>query len=190
MPRSSETGSTRSAALVPTPSVQKRFGFDFSYRTVEIFDLTTRSWSSGPPLDVARNHVGVAALGGQVYAVGGRDNGDGSIDTVERLDPGGGGWERAAPLPLGVSSLGLVSAGDRLVAVGGGDDFERWVTPATWAFDPETDRWTRLPDLRRARHGHAATVVDGTLFALGGSPCAGYGVTNVLESLELAGVRR
>ena len=174
----------------PYDNPDRRFVVENSFRTVEVFDLRRRTWSEGPALAVARNHVGVAALDGTLYAVGGRNADDGSLDVVERLEPGGTEWTRTVPLPLGVSSLGLVVVDGRIVAFGGSDENERWVTPATWSFDPTNERWRREPDLHEPRHGHAAAAVGSEVFAIGGSPCAGYGVTGSVESLDLSVARR
>lgn len=50
---------------------------------VEIFDLTT--WSLGTPMPSARYDLGVATLGGVIYAVGGFDAGP--VNTVEAYVP-------------------------------------------------------------------------------------------------------
>ena len=155
--------------------------------TVEIFDIATGRWSPGPDLPTARHHAGAEVLGDTMYVVGGRDARDYSLDVVERYDARTNAWRPAPALPLGVGGLAVVRARDRLVAIGGGDDIEDWVTPATWAFDPATDRWQRLADLRAPRHGHAAAALGADVYVFGGAPCPGYGLTDSVEKLEVAG---
>jgi hypothetical protein len=46
-------------------------------------------------------------------------------------------------------------------------------------------RWRRLPDLSVARHSMTAAVHDGRVYVLAGAPCAGFGWTDVVESLPL-----
>lgn len=153
------------------------------YATMEVYDFRTNRWSDGPPMPTARHHLGVAAVGGQLYAVGGRSPTDYSLAAVERFDPETGRWKRVAPLPEGVGGLAVVAAGTRVVAVAGGDDVDGWVTPAVWALDPAKGSWSRLPDLSVARHGHAAAVARGRIYVFGGAPCAGFGQTASVESL-------
>jgi len=150
---------------------------------LEIYDLATGRWSRGPGLPTARHHAGAAALGGDIYVVGGRGQGDLSQDVVERLDSRTNRWEKAPRLPLGVGGLAVVAAGGRVVAISGGDDREEWVTPGTWSFHPGTGRWQRLADLRTARHGHAAVAVRDEIYVFGGAPCPGYGRTDSVEKL-------
>lgn len=158
-----------------------------SSAVVEIYDLRTGTWSRGPDMPTARHHHGAAAVGGKLVVVGGRTDADLSVDAVERLDPAHGTWERLAPLPLGVGGLAVVSAAGMVVAIGGGDDREHWVTPATWGFDPADGSWHRLADLNVARHGHGAAAVGEMVYVFGGSPCAGYGLSDAVESLPLKG---
>ena len=156
-----------------------------SYSTLEILDLQTGRWRTGPPMRFARHHVGAAALGGSLYVVGGRGRSDLSLVHTERFDPRTGRWETLPALPQGVGGLAAVAAGGKLVAVGGGDDEENWVTAAAWALDPELERWRRLANLVQARHGHGAAAIGDRVYVFGGAPCPGVGRTAAVESLEL-----
>ncbi len=150
---------------------------------LEVFDFASGTWSNGPRMPTARHHLGVTALGGKLYAVGGRGPGDLSLDAAERFDPVTNAWERLPRLPLGSGGLALAVRGGRVVALGGGDDDDGWVTPATWAFSAAGDDWTRLGDMGVARHGHRAVTLGRTVYALGGSPCVGWGRTGLIEAL-------
>ena len=150
---------------------------------LEIYDLATSRWSRGPALPTARHHAGAAAIGDDVYIAGGRADRELSLDVVERFDAETNTWEEAPPMPLGTGALAVVAAHGSLVAVGGGDDAEGWVTPATWWFEPRTQHWRRLADLRIPRHGHAAAAVGDEIYVFGGAPCPGYGRTDSVERL-------
>ncbi len=152
---------------------------------VEIYDLDTRRWSRGPDMPTASHHAGAAAIGDDVYVLGGRADVDFSLDVVERFDTRTSRWEEAPHLPQGVGALAVVVASGRMVAISGGDDIEGWVTPGTWSFNPETGRWQRLADLREARHGHAAAAVGDEIYVFGGAPCPDYGLTDSVEQLTL-----
>ena len=155
------------------------------YKTLEILDLRTGRWRAGPALRYGRHHVGVAAVGGSLYVVGGRGFTDFSLAHVERFDPQTSRWQTLAPLPQGAGGLAAVGVGGDLVVVGGGDDPAEWVTGATWAYRPGAERWRRLPDLVHARHGHGAAAVGDRVYVFGGAPCPGVGQSASAELLDL-----
>jgi len=151
---------------------------------VESYSFASEEWRAEPDMPTPSQHVAGASLDGKLYAIGGRNPGDLSLDLFERFDPASGRWERLPALPFGSGGLAATATGDRVIAIAGGDDDEGWVTPAVWAFDPGAGRWSRLPDLRVPRHGHAATAARGQLLVFGGAPCARYGRTGAAESLR------
>lgn len=68
-------------------------------RSALAFDLRTRRWSivAGP---TPREHLGVAALRGTVYAVAGRTSGlDTNVSLFESYRPGDRRWRRLSPVP-------------------------------------------------------------------------------------------
>ena len=69
----------------------------------------TRRWSRGPDMPTARHHAGAAAIGDDVYVLGGRADVDLSLDVVERFDTRTSRWEEAPHLPQGVGALAVVS---------------------------------------------------------------------------------
>lgn len=152
--------------------------------TLEIYDIATRRWARAPDMPTPRHHAGAAAVGGALYVVGGRDEDDYSLETAERFDPATNRWRPAPRLPLGAGGLAAVGSRGRVVAIGGSDEEEDWVTPATWAFDPSSNSWERLADLRIARHGHAAAALGDTAYVFGGAPCPGYAATDSAEALR------
>jgi len=71
--------------------------------------------------------------------------------------------------------LGVVSDGERVIVLGG----ERFTggQPLTFdavnLYDVATDQWSELAPLPFSRHGLAAAIFDGTLYAISGSTLAG-----------------
>jgi hypothetical protein len=175
------------------------------YGTLEIYDFKTHTWESGPDIPVPRHHTAAAGLGGKLYVAGGRaglldlNNTNPPSDEFDRYDPATGRWERLSHLPLAVGFEGITTAGGKLVIVGGEnqagwEDGGGWVTPSTWAFDPKTDRWQRLPDLHIERRGFGAATVRGRIYALVGSYCPGLTPsgpqgTRTVESLPVSALR-
>ncbi len=166
------------------------------FRSLEIYDFETESWTTGPDAPVAVHHVNGAVVGGKLYLAGGRVDAEESSDAFLRYDPARERWERLPDLPLGgTSSAALVAAAGTVVLIGGDDelgweDGNGWVTPTAWAFDPATNRWRRLPDIEIERHALAAAVVNGRIYAIGGGPCPGLKPngpvgTHTVESLPV-----
>ena len=159
------------------------------FATLEIYDIATGRWTAGPPMPTPRHHASAVVVGGKLYVVGGRLRSDASLRAFERFDPKRGTWERLPPLPLGVAAVSATAVDGSIVATGGADDTEAWVTPSTWSYDVADARWRRLPDLVVPRHGHTTILQGGRLYALGGSPCAGYGSEPSIESIPTSALR-
>lgn len=163
---------------------------------LQIYDFASGEWSLGPDMPSPRHHVGAAALDGDLYVAGGRGEADHSLDTFERYDPATEEWESLPKLPMGVASPGLVAVDGKLVIVGGEDqneweDGKGWVTPSAWEFDPRTNRWSRLPNMKYERRGGGVAAVGNRVYAIGGSYCPGLKPggpvgTHTVESLDVA----
>jgi N-acetylneuraminic acid mutarotase len=139
-------------------------------------------------MPTARQHAAGAAVSGSLYVVGGRTTDSSQLRTVERLDPRSGRWETLAPLPQGTSGAEAEAASGQLVVAGGEDPTATpgWVTPAVWSFDPAEEKWSRLPDMRVARHGHASAAIGDRVYVFEGVDCVGgFGGTDTAESLSV-----
>ena len=164
---------------------------------LEVFDFRSQSWSVAAPPPVGVHHTGAAVIDGKIYLAGGRYLDEASSATFDRYDPATDSWTRLPDLPQGkVSSLGVVAAGGRVVVIGGDDELDwedggGFVSPMTWAYDPRTRRWTRLPDMHVERHAFAAATAGGRIYAITGTICpglkpAGPVTTHTVESLDVA----
>jgi Kelch motif len=159
-------------------------------RSLEIYDFERRTWTRGPDMPTPRHHFGATALHGRLYFAGGRRPSDLSLSAFEEFDPSSESWRRLPSLPVGAGSAGVAAAAGSVIVVGGGEDHRddhggNWVLRTVYAYDPGSSRWTRLPDMRKPRHGLAVAVSGGRLYAFRGIPCPGYGRTASAESLDL-----
>jgi N-acetylneuraminic acid mutarotase len=76
--------------------------------TLEIYDPTTNSWTSGAPLLVPRAGVASAAANGCLYLIGGEGNEAdprGIFDLNELYDPATNTWHSLQPMPLPTHGL-------------------------------------------------------------------------------------
>ena len=82
----------------------------------------------------------------------------------------GAAWQTAAPIPINTQELYSCVHRGRLYVAGGiaARLGVPYFTSASYAYDPDADRWQELPDLPEDRH-HAGLVSTGTrLFMVGG----------------------
>ena len=149
-----------------------------------VFDLRTARWSvvAGP---TPREHLGVTALAGTVYAVGGRTAGlDTNLLTFESYRPGDRAWTRLQPVPDPRGGTGAAALAGHVVSVGGE---ERAGTIAeVLAYRVAERRWVRLQDLPTPRHGAGVAALGGRVFVIGGGPEPGLSVSSANEALALA----
>lgn len=156
---------------------------------VYAYDFRTRRWSQLPSMRTRREHVGEGVLDGKLYVLGGRAPKSQAVDTAERFDLRTGSWETLPPMPVPSGGLAAISLDDAVVAVSGGDDGAETVTGAIQEFDPVSDEWRLLPELRTARHGHGATAGEDGVWVFGGSDCAFFNPTDKVEYLAMEDLR-
>jgi N-acetylneuraminic acid mutarotase len=154
-------------------------------RSALSFDLRSRRWSLIPG-PTPREHLGVAALGGAVYAVAGRLSGlDTNLATFESWRPGATRWTSLPPVPKTRGGTGAVGLAGRVVSVGGeepGGTIEE-----VYAYRAAARSWEPLPDLPTPRHGLGAAALGGRVFVIGGGPQPGLTVSAANETFAVGG---
>ena len=152
-------------------------------RTTLVYDLRSRRWSTvrGP---TPREHLGVAATRGKVYAVAGRTAGlDTNVDLVETYDPKTRRWRRLTPVPDARGGTAAAGWRGRLVSAGGEEP--GGTIESVFVLNVASGRWRRLPDLPTPRHGLGLAVAGGRLYAVAGGQTPGLSVSGANESLPL-----
>jgi len=157
------------------------------HKSMDVYDFKTGKWSEGPPMFTGRDHLGVEAYRGQIYVAGGRQVRDYSLGAFERYDVRRGKWTRLPDIPRPASSFELEVVSGRLVAAGGGDAIVRpnWISGQTWAYAPDSGKWSQLARMPEPKHGYASGVVGDRLYVLGGSRCGAFRGTKTTESLRI-----
>jgi hypothetical protein len=149
------------------------------------FDLRTKRWSVvvGP---TPREHLGVASLGGTVYAVGGRTAGlDTNLLDFESYRPGDRAWRRLAPVPDPRGGTGAAALAGMIVSVGGEEP--GGTIAEVLAYRVAERRWVQLADLPTPRHGLGVAALGGRGFVIGGGPEPGLTVSSANETLRVTG---
>lgn len=152
-------------------------------RTMLVYDIARDSWTSrrGP---TPREHLGVAALGGRIYAVGGRTAGfDTNMALVESYNPRTGRWTRLPRVPGRRGGTGAAGIGSWIVSVGG--EAPAGTIRTAYRYNVIRRRWSRLPNLPTPRHGLGVAAVGRKVYVIGGGTKPGLSVSRANESLVL-----
>jgi N-acetylneuraminic acid mutarotase len=144
--------------------------------TNEEYDIATNTWRERSPMPTARNHLAVAAVGGKIYAIGGRVGSafvlsSSPTDIVEEYNPATNMWGNVMarmPTPSGGLAWGVYKG---CIYVSGGE-MQSWQMTGVFrfveAFDPALNQWFVLPSLARARVGMAGGIIGDTLHLVSG----------------------
>lgn len=147
-------------------------------------DLRTLRWERFAGLSPPREHLGVTALGGRLYAVGGRTAGlETNVATAEVYDPLARAWSRLPDAPTRRGGGAATTADRQVLTVGG--ERPSGTIPAVDAFDPATGRWRSLPHSPRPRHGVAVVGTGRTAYQALGGPEPGLTVSPTLMALRV-----
>ncbi|XP_040833688.1 actin-binding protein IPP isoform X2 [Ochotona curzoniae] len=139
---------------------------------VERFDTFSQYWTTVSSLHQARSGLGVAVLGGMVYAIGGEK--DSMIfDCTECYDPVTKQWTTVASMNHPRCGLGVCVCYGGIYALGliyviGGISNEGLELRSFEVYDPLSKRWSPLPPMgtRRAYLGVAA--LNDCIYSVGG----------------------
>jgi len=128
-------------------------GHDFA-----VYTPATDTWAVLPDLPTQRNHLGMVAVGADLYVIGGRFGaGFESEQTavVERDDTQTGRWALSESLPLPRGGVNAVAAYGCIHVFGGegSSHTDTGVHPDHDVFDPFLNRWYRLPPMPVPVHG-------------------------------------
>jgi N-acetylneuraminic acid mutarotase len=136
--------------------------------TVEAYRPATNTWETLPPLPAPLHHAAAASVNGRFFVIGGfRDRLPpwNAQQTVYEFDAVRNSWATRAPLLIGRGAHAAAAVGGRIYVVGGSLGS---TLSAAEVYEPETDRWSRIPDMPTAREHLAAVEFGGRLWTLGG----------------------
>lgn len=150
-------------------------GFDSSatLKTVEVYDIRTRTWNMAPPLPSPRRRLGAATLKGKLYAIGGWDETE--LQTVDVFDPPTNSWTSAPKMNVKRNAAAVAVLDEKIYAVGGASCEGNFAAlSSVEIFDPQSNSWTiACGRLNTARYHVAVDVLFGgryaVLYAVGGS---------------------
>lgn len=142
--------------------------------------LADLAWTTLAPDPAPRYEIALARVGSVVYEIGGLFAGAQASAVVERYDLATDTWSPAPPYPFAAHHLAAVAVdADSAPDNGTVYAFGSWVgigqsaSPLAYALAPGANAWTPLDPMPRARGAHAAGVLDGKIYLVGGTGADG-----------------
>ncbi|XP_056415999.1 kelch-like protein 35 [Hyla sarda] len=141
-------------------------GGHINSRHVWMLNAQVNSWVKMASLNTNRRGHGMAALKGQIYAVGGFD-GQKRLSTVERYNSFTNTWTPVTSMLAAVSSAAVVSCANKLYVIGGAlEDYGK--TDKVQCYNPEEDNWTYASPAPSCTDGISGVEIEGTIYVVGG----------------------
>ena len=133
-------------------------------------------WSTGTPMDISRTDLGVAALGGKLYAVGGNAwTTPWYFSSAEVYDPINDSWNYIASMDISRNGPGVTVLDGKLYVVGGAPDGAPVGDPVASAevYDPSDSSWHYIASMSVPRQYPGVAALGGKLYAVGGNNSGG-----------------
>jgi N-acetylneuraminic acid mutarotase len=124
------------------------------------------TWLRRARLQDARQEVGVAALQGKMYVVGGFRRNGRQTTTVEAYAFAADRWQFVHPLPIALDHPAAAVARGKLYVLGGYASGA--AVDLALEYDPQSDRWTPKARMPTRRGALAAAVIEEHVYAVGG----------------------
>ncbi len=129
-----------------------------------------------------RDHLAVGVVGGKLYAIGGRMDGNygRNLALNEEYDPATDRWRSRAPMPTPRSGIAAAALGGKIFVFG--DESTSGTFNQTESYDPAKDAWTTWTPMPTARHGLEAAVVGQSIYVISGGPTPGGSFSSANEA--------
>ena len=181
MPRMSVAGAVMEGQLY---AVGGSTGWDqgLEIGDLEVFNPSSNRWTALAPMPTARTDLAAGSSGGLLYAIGGMTTS--IVGVLEAYDPATNTWSSLQPMPTPRAGLGVGVVNGVLYAIGGRTEAPASTngsgamlndlpqTPTSGvveAYNPASNTWTTMPPLPSARAHLAIGVINGLIYAVGGS---------------------
>jgi len=143
---------------------------------VEEYDPATDTWTKKASLPTLRQWLSTSVVNGKIYVIGGTSiTYQPALSKVEEYDLATDTWTEKAPMLTPRFGLSTSVVDGKIYAIGGfirattTTDGSEPPSSAVEEYDPATDTWTEKAPMPTARSALSTSVVDGKIYALGGS---------------------
>ena len=156
-----------------------------SVANFDVFETSTKQWTSLPNMPTARDHLTAQVVNGKFYAIAGRAGREFNVN--EEYDPGTNAWLARAQIPTARGGLGSGALNNRIQVFGGegASGTPEGTFQQNEEYDPATNLWRALTPMRVPRHGLYGATLEGRIFAPSGGPRAGGNFSNEHDAFYL-----
>ena len=158
--------------------------------SVEAYDPVTDTWTTKTDMPTARG-CSTAVVDEKNYAVGGLlgnvagdlYSGGTAFSIVERYDPATDTWIRKSDMPTARGHLATSVVSGKIYAIGGVPSGPSIVISLSTVevYNPMSDTWERKSDMPTPRAWLSTGVINGQIYAIGGTPKWPRSVSSVEE---------
>jgi N-acetylneuraminic acid mutarotase len=144
--------------------------------TVEEYDPATDTWARKVDMQTARIHLSTSVVNGKIYAIGGwREPDNLPVSAVEEYDPLTDSWTQKTDMSQARFALSTSALDGKIYVIGGviASNMGGPSVSTVEEYDPATERWTPKTDMPTARSYLSTCVVNGKIYAIGGTPGSG-----------------
>ena len=128
-------------------------------------------WSKIAPMYTPRYDFGSEVMDGKIYVFGGK-NESGQLSSTEVYDIQSNTWKRLKPMLEARSNFQTAALNGEIYAIGGSQAKFTGMgvtTAAVEKYNPAVNTWVPLRPMRVERMYHQLAVLDGIIYAIGGS---------------------
>ena len=133
--------------------------------------ITNGKWSELKQMDIARSHAPVVSYQDKLYIFGGGGPDFQSHNNCVCYDPQSDSWQTLADMPTKRSGTAAFLIENKIYVIGGGfkkTDGNFQFLKTVEVYDPQTNSWSSAPDMLQPHDYPAASVVDNTIYIIGG----------------------
>jgi len=140
-------------------------------------DLVEDSWNTKAPMSEARSGLGVVAVDGKIYAIGGSTVDGTVVGTNECYDPQTDTWVTLVAMPTPRANFGIVAYQNKIYCIGGSFSTEHGLLVVE-VYDTVTNSWSTKTSMPRSG---GTTIrpcaIDGQFFFTYGSDLFMYDIS-------------
>jgi N-acetylneuraminic acid mutarotase len=155
-------GEPTASPMIPAPALN----------TVEVFDASTGTWSTGAPLPVPLEYLSATNVNGKIYVFGGSPGGLSPCDTslsAYVFDPQSNAWTTLAAPPIPIGGAAVAPIGTSIFVMGGvGSCPGATASAAVNVYDIATNSWSAAASMLGAAVQLGAGVQNGKIEEFGG----------------------
>jgi N-acetylneuraminic acid mutarotase len=153
---------------------------------IEAYDPQANTWNTSlTPMLTARSGMAVAAVGQNIYVIGGQlGSPNGNTTVMEIYDTISNSWSTGNPIP-DPRRHGLdATVKDTIIYVAGGYNTQSKDQRTLYRYDTVNGGWGRLSDMVAVRSQFAMTIKGDNIYVVGGQPVTGSG-SNLTPYIEV-----